>query len=132
MSEQLVWSLIAALAGGVGAALRFIVEATVTSRLAKRGSAAEFVWGIWVVNLSGSLAIGVLVGAVGLEHPLAVIFGAGFLGGYTTFSTASIQTVQLLRRGRVLLGAVNGVGQLVCAVAFAAVGLGIGSLLLAL
>jgi CrcB protein len=58
--------------------------------------------GTLVVNVTGSLALGFLVG-LGLYHGLATtprtLIGTGFLGAYTTFSTFSYETVRLLEDG---------------------------------
>ena len=72
--------LAAALAGGVGAVLRYLVDVGV-ARLAGR----RFPWGILIVNLTGSFALGVVTTAL---PETAFVLGAGLLGGYTTFSTA--------------------------------------------
>lgn len=94
-------------------------------------------WGTLAVNLSGSLIIGVVAGVLTLDsahgssalaHDALVagiwrsIAMLGFLSGYTTFSTASYQTVRLAQSGRWAAAAVNGIAQLV--VATVAVGLG--------
>ncbi len=121
--------LLAALAGGGGAVARFVIDGAITHRLARSAGRASFPWGILVVNLSGSLLIGVLGGAIGSAHPMAVVLGVGALGGYTTFSAASFDTVTLLRRGRPLAALANGVGQLLLAVAAASLGFLLGSLL---
>ena len=87
--------------------------------------------GTVVVNLSGSFLLGVLVGFVAagaLPPAVQLIAGVGFLGGYTTFSTASFQTVQLLREGRIGASALIGLGQLLAGVALAAAGLALGLL----
>jgi CrcB protein len=55
--------------------------------------------------------------------------GSGFLGGYTTFSTASFETVRMLQQRRWTAGLVNGLLQLVLATALAGAGLWLGSLL---
>lgn len=87
--------------------------------------------GTVVVNLSGSFLLGVLVGLVAagaLPPAVQLIAGVGFLGGYTTFSTASFQTVQLLREGRIGASALIGLGQLLAGVALAGAGLALGLL----
>jgi CrcB protein len=60
--------------------------------------------------------------------PLEVqaIAGTGFLGGYTTFSTASVETVRLVQSGRPGTGLLNAVGTMVLALAGAAGGLAAG------
>lgn len=121
--------LFAALAGGVGAVLRYLVDSATMLRVARSARATPFPYGTWVVNVSGSLLIGVLLGVVAPLHPAATILGVGLLGGYTTFSSASYETVRLLQRGRVWAGLVNGPGQLVLAVVAAAAGCGLGQLI---
>ncbi len=129
MPEHLGVMMLAALAGGVGAVLRFILDGAVTRRLAQRTQGPAYPYGILAVNLSGSLLIGLLVGAVGSLGPLSTVLGVGALGGYTTFSTASFDTVRLLQRGRPLSALANGLGQLLLAAAAAGVGLALGSLI---
>ena len=90
--------LIAVLAGSaLGGVARFALSNAVARRFGER-----FPWGTLVVNLSGALLIGILVGAVlghadaapgNLGWHLAVI---GFLGSYTTVSSFSLQTLALL------------------------------------
>ena len=113
--------LVVSLAGGVGAASRFIVET-----LAGRRWASSFPLATVLVNVTGSFVFGVLAGLV-LFHGSAVdvrtIGGTGFCGGYTTFSAASFETVRLAERGQALSAAVNGVGTLLLAVSAAAAGL---------
>ncbi|OZE18799.1 chromosome condensation protein CrcB [Rhodococcus sp. 05-2254-6] len=93
--------------GGLGAVFRFVVDAEVKSSLAARTS---FPWATVGINVSGSFLLGVLAGWVmfraGSTDVQAVI-GTGFCGGYTTFSTASVETVRLLQQGRRRDAAVN-------------------------
>ncbi len=114
-----------AVAGGVGAAARFILDGVIRTRLK-----TAFPWATTVINVSGSLALGVLTGLTAaqlLPEQLGVVLGAGFLGGYTTFSTASYETVQLIRQGRYGASLLSGLLMLVLCVAAASVGLWIGS-----
>ena len=83
---------LAALAGGAGAALRYLVDAGVGRMLGTR-----FPWGILVVNVTGSLVLGLVVGTL---PAAAFIVGAGLLGGYTTFSTAMLDALVLWQDGR--------------------------------
>jgi|LSQX01.2.fsa_nt_gb CrcB protein len=129
MAEQAVLVLVTALAGGVGAVLRFVLDGAITARFARSVSGVVFPWGIWAVNLSGSFLIGLLSAVVVSSHPSAVMLGVGLLGGYTTFSAASFDTVQLLRRGRVVAAFGNGLGQLVAAVFAALLGFFLGQLI---
>lgn len=95
-----------AAAGGVGAAARVLVDRSVPARIR-----ARFPWGIFLVNLTGSFALGLLTGAA-LGQPVTAILATGFLGGYTTFSTASLDTLRLLQQRRIGAALLNGIGML--------------------
>lgn len=110
----------AALAGGVGAALRYLVDVGI-ARVAGR----RFPWGIFAVNLTGSFALGVVTAALPDQ---AFLLGAGLLGGYTTFSTAMLDTVALWRDGERRASAFNAVGMLLLGLVAAGLGLALGSL----
>ncbi|HWC21119.1 MAG TPA: fluoride efflux transporter CrcB [Flexivirga sp.] len=94
-------TLLIALCGGAGAVTRFVVDAEVRRRV--RGS---FPVGTFLINVVGSFLLGVLTGALthhaGWLSPTAkVALGTGFCGGFTTFSTASVETTRLwLTTGR--------------------------------
>lgn len=114
-----------ALAGGAGAAARFILDGVIRSRLK-----TAFPWATTVINVTGSLALGVLTGLTAahlLPEQLGLVLGAGFLGGYTTFSTASYETVQLIRQGRYGASLLSGLLMLALCVAAASLGLWLGS-----
>ena len=120
------WVLLAAAAaGGVGAGLRYIVDVLVVAD--KPGRLTS---GILVVNITGSFALGVLtgLGASLVDGEAAWIVGVGLLGGYTTFSTVSMESVLLIRSGEQRRGWLNAAGTLVLGVAAAAAGLAIGQL----
>jgi CrcB protein len=118
-----------ALAGGLGAAARFVLDGVVRARTASR---TTFPVGTFVINATGSLLLGLIVGLTSaqlLPETLQAVVGAGFLGGYTTFSTASFETVRLLQDRRFGAAAVNGIGMLAVCVLFATAGLLLGSAL---
>ncbi|WP_157009152.1 fluoride efflux transporter CrcB [Agromyces laixinhei] len=119
--------LLIAVAGGIGAGVRFVIDGIIRARLR-----TAFPWATLLINVSGSLALGVVTGSV-LSHllspELGTVLGAGFLGGYTTFSTASYETVQLVREGRYASSLVSGVVMLVLSVAAAALGMWAGGAL---
>lgn len=121
---------LAALGGGVGAALRYAVDEAVTARW-RRDHPRDFPLGIFLVNVTGSLALGVLVGLLtGLAGSLAPfetgLLGTGLLGGYTTFSTASLDAVRLARSGRGRTALVYAVGTMVATILAAVSGLWLG------
>lgn len=85
-------------AGGLGAAARLVVDGSVRARITSLVPA-----GTLLINVSGSLLLGVLTGLVifhGAPATITLVAGTGFCGGYTTFSTASFETVRLLQTGR--------------------------------
>ncbi len=119
--------LLLGLAGGLGAGTRFVVDGLVRSRLR-----TALPVGTIAINVTGSFLLGLVAGAV-IVHAapveLQAIAGTGFLGGYTTFSTASFETVRLIQSRRTGLALLNGIGTAVAAVGAAAAGLALASLL---
>lgn len=110
-----------ALAGGCGAVCRYLIDYALSRRLGR-----TVAWGTWLVNLTGALALGVLIGA-GLARDvsptLTLILGGGFLGAYTTFSTWMLETLQHLEQGAWRPAVVNVVGPLITGIAAAALGM---------
>lgn len=116
-----------ALAGGIGASARMLLDGIIKFRVS-----SAIPWGTIVINVSGSLALGLLTGLASsaiLPESWHLILGTGFLGGYTTFSTASFETVRLIQERRWALSLFNGLGTLVAATAAAGLGLWIGGLI---
>ena len=69
---------------------------------------SSFPWGTWVINVTGSFALGVLTGLAlhhGLDPHVVSVLGTGICGGYTTFSTFNVESVRLAEDGS-LTGAV--------------------------
>ncbi|PZE88489.1 fluoride efflux transporter CrcB [Curtobacterium sp. MCBD17_008] len=115
--------LLVAAGGGVGAALRFVLDGLVKARVRR------FPLGTMLVNVTGSFVLGLVTGLGGagtIAVPMVTVLGTGMMGGYTTFSTASVETVQLLRSGKTRLAVLNGLGMLVVSVGAAALGLWLG------
>jgi CrcB protein len=118
--------LAVAAAGGVGAALRFVVDGVVRARIR-----SSYPVGVTIINVTGSFLLGLLTGlALGqlVSEQWLVVLGTGLLGGYTTFSTASFETVRLLQLRRPGAALANGLGMLVASVAVATLGLWLGTL----
>jgi CrcB protein len=113
--------LVICVAGGVGAALRFVVDGLIRGRLT-----IAFPLATVVINVTGSFGLGLITGLgshAGLPHDWVLILGGGVMGGYTTFSTASVETVRLIEQRRWGSALLNGVGMLVLSVAASALGL---------
>jgi CrcB protein len=89
-----------ALGGAVGSVLRWLVGGWVHALM----PTSTFPWGTFVVNALGSFAIGALLG-LALERALVspatrLLLVTGVLGGFTTFSAFSYETLQLARDGQ--------------------------------
>jgi CrcB protein len=115
-----------AIAAGLGAVARYVLDQVVQHRT--RGT---FPAGTLLVNLTGSLLLGLTVG-LGLHHGLpmtpTVIIGVGFAGGYTTFSTWVWESLALAESGEVAAALTNVVGSFAAGLAVAAAGLGLALL----
>ncbi|MBD8078402.1 CrcB family protein [Cellulosimicrobium arenosum] len=118
------WVLVA-VAGGLGAASRFLVDTLVA-----RHNRLSTPLGTIVVNVSACLLLGLVTGW-GSSHPggdgLAAVLGTGFLGGYSTFSTASVEAARLLLAGRGLAAVLHPAGMLVAGLLAALAGIALAS-----
>ena len=121
MSLQLLMGV--GLLGGVGSLARFLVDGAVSERLGRR-----FPAGTLVVNLSGALLLGVLVGAA-LTPDALRLAGTGLLGAYTTFSTWVFESHRLGEDGQARVGAANVLVSLTLGLAVAWLGRELGGLL---
>ena len=122
-----VTTLLICAAGGIGAALRLILDGLIRDHVRSSYPVATT-----VINLTGSLLLGLLTGLAShqlLPHQWQLIAGTGLLGGYTTFSTASFETVRLIEDRRYLAAALNGFGMLITGTAAAALGFAAASAL---
>lgn len=81
-----------------------------------------------IINVSGAFALGVVTTALTTPGGLAarLLIGAGFLGGYTTFSTLSFETLALARRGESGHAWLNAGASLVGGMIAAALGMALG------
>ena len=82
--------LVLAVGGMIGASGRYLIG------LAWPTPAGGFPWSTFTINITGCIALGVLMAILGIQerpHPLArPFFGTGIIGGYTTFSTYVVET----------------------------------------
>jgi CrcB protein len=109
------------IAGAIGAVSRYVVDDLVKTRFEGR-----FPWGTLVINVTGSFVLGVVTG-LGLYHGLGLLpktaIGVGFCGAYTTFSTFSYETVELVEAGAIGPAVGNVLGSVVLGLAAAGIGL---------
>ncbi|MGZ4256709.1 MAG: fluoride efflux transporter FluC [Gaiellaceae bacterium] len=101
-------------AGALGALARYGLEGWISRR------AGSFPWGTFVVNVSGSFLLGLLVTLLGERFAVAPWVRAsltiGFLGAYTTFSTLSLESYRLLEGRSYALAGANLAGSLAAGV----------------
>jgi fluoride exporter len=98
--------------GAIGSACRYLLDGWVL-----RATGPFFPWGTFVVNVVGCLVFGLIAGAVD-ERFMAAPAGrafvlTGILGGFTTFSTFSFETMQLARDAQIARAMANLIGQVV-------------------
>lgn len=92
--------------GALGSGLRFLA-----GRAGLRLLGPAYPWVTLFVNVTGGLAMGLLAGLLarhpaGGNEPLRLLIGVGVLGGYTTFSSFSLETVTMIQRGEAAAAAV--------------------------
>lgn len=114
------------LAGGAGATARFVLDGALRARFG-----TTFPWATLLINLTGSVLLGVLTGLTlfhGSPDQVRVVLGTGFCGGYTTFSTASFETVRLVQERASARAVAYPVASVLGALAAAGTGLALASL----
>jgi CrcB protein len=88
--------VLVALGGGLGAASRFGVSLAVPARV------DGWPWATFSINIAGSFLIGLLAGWLATKgedgEPWRLFLGVGVLGGFTTFSAYSLETMRMIER----------------------------------
>ena len=110
---------------GIGGGLRYVLGGWMAERWG-----TSFPWHTLVINVSGAFLLGVLM-AVTVERDLLpgsmrLLLGVGVLGGFTTFSTLSYESIALVEQGMIAQGAVNMFGSAVLGLGAAVFGLFVG------
>lgn len=112
--------LLVALGGGLGAAGRYGVS------LALPAKPGEWPWATFSINVAGSLLIGVLAGWLSTRgdagEPWRLFIGVGVLGGFTTFSAYSLETLRMIERGEWPLALAYALGSVAAGLAAVAIG----------
>jgi CrcB protein len=119
-----VAALLVALGGAVGAPLRYVTDLVVSSL-----HDTVFPWGTWIVNVVGSLALGIVAGLVAAGAPswLATLVGTGVCGALTTFSSFGYETVRMVEDGEAAAATLNVVGSLAAGLLACAIGYALGT-----
>ena len=107
----MIWLLV-----GLGGALGSMARHGLNHLVHQRALTSTFPFGIFLVNVMGSIAIGALAGLLApgrlhASYELRTFLIVGFLGGFTTFSSFSLDTLALMRGGHTLQAAGNVLGQ---------------------
>ena len=115
MSALLNWLALAAIfvGGGIGSVLRYAVTLVVTQRFGP-----GFPWATFAINITGSLIIGAVfelsqTRALGVTPLVRIFLMTGVLGGYTTFSTFSLDMVTLAGERATMLALFYGAGSVI-------------------
>ena len=95
-----VWIAVGLL-GGVGALVRYFADGVIADRFG-----GDFPVGTFVVNMSGSAVLGLLVG-LGLSGDGLLIAGTATIGSYTTFSTWMLESQHLVEDGELAMAGAN-------------------------
>jgi CrcB protein len=114
------------LAGGaLGSAARYLLSTWMAGRLGP-----AFPWGTLAVNILGSFVIGLVAtladeaGGIGPQARLLLV--PGVLGGFTTFSSFSLETLRLVEDGEVVHAALYVLGSIAAGLVAAALGVAAG------
>lgn len=118
--------ILIALGGGLGAVARFLLDRWVNARARALVPRIGVPLGTILINVTGSLLLGLVTGWWMFHTGDAnwkLALGTGVLGGYTTFSTASVEAARLILGGREGAAVVHAGGMLLAGVAAAGLGL---------
>ena len=118
IASPMIVALITVAAGAVGAMIRYLISRAVPGH-------DRFPWAVLVVNVVGSAIGGVVVGLAtsgGVSSDIRLILVSGLCGGLTTFSTWSVETIQLVQAGRWRVAAASVIANLVLGSGAAALG----------
>ncbi len=121
MSFQLV--LIVGFGGFCGSILRFLISTNLSAMTETHGLAT------WIINILGSLLIGIALGygQKNFSPELVTVITVGFLGGFTTFSAFSAESLQFIKEGRIAVAAFYAITMISLGIAAAAIGLHLSS-----
>jgi fluoride exporter len=121
--------LLVGLGGAAGAMARYGVSLAIPAR------AEGWPWATFMINVSGSLAIGALAGWLATRgeqgEPMRLLLGVGVLGGFTTFSAYSLETLRLIERGDMTGAAAYSLGSVIAGLAAVAIGVAIAKRVIA-
>jgi CrcB protein len=128
MSSALTWFAVAA-GGALGSLARFWMTGVMTALTGPR-----FPYGTLLINVLGSFVIGVMAGIaltptrLGMHPDVRIFVMVGVCGGFTTFSSFSLQTLELMQSGNMIPAAFYVAGSVVLCMVFVWLGWWLGRL----
>jgi len=115
MDVNVSFILVVAVGGALGSVARYLVGIG-----AGKLFGTDFPWGTLIINITGSFLMGVLAGLFAtrwnLPQAARIFLTVGICGGYTTFSTFSLDSFYLIVRGELVASAAYMVGSVVLSV----------------
>jgi CrcB protein len=119
--QQSVAIAAVAVGGALGSVLRYLISTWFVERVG-----SSFPWGTFVINVSGSFLIGIVLqlalSRTGFNPYFRLFFATGILGGYTTFSTYSFEIYNLAASGPAVQSVGYALGSVIAGVAAAFAG----------
>lgn len=121
MPDWLLTCVLLAAGGTVGTLSRYWIGRLVAEVQQARWPGVEFPFGTFLINVLGSIVLG-FIAALCLDHAgpsrrtWYLLLGTGFCGGFTTFSTFSLETYELLRDGRLAHSLIYALGSVAAGV----------------
>jgi fluoride exporter len=126
MEGPVILAAVVALAGSVGAIVRYVAD-----RAVQEGTSGVVPLGTMTVNVLGSFVMGVVTGVLvfhGIGASAVAVVGTGLCGGLTTFSAFTWESLRLLEERQHAAAALSALGGLATSLAAAALGLAIAAL----
>lgn len=124
----MVNALAVALGGAIGATLRYLTSEFISSRVR-----VDFPYHTLFVNVAGAFMLGVVmtlaVEKSAISHWWRLFLGVGILGGFTTFSTFTFETLELAREGAMGAALFNAAGSLLAGLIAVMIGIYVGRLI---
>lgn len=112
---NLIFIMAVAVGGAIGSVMRYLVGIG-----AGRLFGTDFPWGTLIINITGSFVMGVFAGLFAtrwnLPQVARIFLTVGICGGYTTFSTFSLDSFYLIERGEFAATAAYMIGSAVLSV----------------
>ncbi|WP_300350452.1 fluoride efflux transporter CrcB [Clostridium sp.] len=126
--QKLILALVVGCGGFIGAASRYLI-----SIFAAKNLGGNFPYGTLMANILGALLIGFIMefsmDSALISSNMRLFLTTGIMGGLTTFSTFSYETISMLNNGHIVLGIENAMLNLGCSLIFVVLGQKVARLL---